>query len=132
MKEPPVDTKRELIERFGKQLAEVFNHTLDQLTYALDDSEIEVHRNLRNFVAALPIEDRPHLVTQSALESFIHDLMSRFDESDDFKIIGTLKDGSQFDLRDLCPEGLHGNQLNWLEKYGSREDVYAKVSRESS
>jgi hypothetical protein len=108
MKEPPVGTKSELIERFGKQLAEVFNHTLDQLTYALSVSEIEVHRNLRNFVATLPIEDKPHLVAQSALESFIHDLMSRFDESDDFKIIGKLKDGTQFDLRDLCPEGLHG------------------------
>jgi hypothetical protein len=53
--------------------------------------------------------------------------MSVLDESDDFKIVGTLKDGTEFDLRDLCPEGLHGNQLDWLEKYGEYEDIYQKL-----
>jgi hypothetical protein len=115
----------ELIARFGMQLARVFDNTLDQLSNSLNNSEVAIHKELRAYLETLPIGERLIKIAQSALETFIHDFMSSIDESDDFKIVGTTVDGKQFDLRDLCPEGLHGKQLDWLEDYGSYEDVYA-------
>jgi hypothetical protein len=127
MKEPPVKTTSELIDRFGHQVADRYNSALDMLKRTLADSEIPAHQQFREYVATLPSLERDLAVAQSALSSFIHDFMSVLDESDDYKIVGKLKDGTTFDLRDLCPEGLHGNQLDWLEKYGKYEDVYQKL-----
>jgi hypothetical protein len=124
-------TPEELVARFGMQLARVFDNTLYQLSNSLSNSEVTIHKELRAYLGTLPIGERLIKVAQSALETFVHDFMSSLDESDDFKIVGTTTDGKQFDLRDLCPEGLHGKQLDWLEDYGSYEDVYSMLIRRS-
>jgi hypothetical protein len=127
MKEPPVTTSSELIDRFGHQVADRYNKALDMLRRSLTVSEVPAHEQFREFIATLSPLERELAIAQSALASFIHDFMSALDESDDFKVVGILKDGTEFDLRDLCPEGLHGNQLDWLEKYGEYEDIYQKL-----
>ena len=93
----------------------------------LVNPEFPVHQKFREYVSVLPPLEHDLAVAQSALASFIHDFMALLDESDDFKIVGQLKDGTTFNLRDLCPEGLHGNQLDWLEKYGKFVDVYQTI-----
>jgi hypothetical protein len=83
----------------------------------LGNSDIPAHKELREFLAPLKRSEREIKIAQAALESFIHVFMARLDDSDDFKIVGTLEDGSQFDLRHLFPEGLHGSQLDWIEEF---------------
>jgi hypothetical protein len=131
MKPELTKTPDELIARFGMQLARIFDDTLDQLSNSLGNSEVPIHRELRAYLDTLPVNERIIKVAQSALETFVHDLMSSLDESDDFKVVGVTIDGRQFDLRDLCPEGLHGKQLDWLENYGSYEDVYGMLIKRS-
>ena len=127
MKEPPVTTRRELIDRFGYHVADRYNEALNMLKRSLSDSDVPAHRQFREYISKLSPRERELAIAQSVLASFIHDFMSVLDESDDFRIIGKLKDGAEYDLRDLCPEGLHGNQLDWIEKYGKYEDIYQKI-----
>jgi hypothetical protein len=127
MKEPPVHTSQELIERFGRTVAENYLRALRQLNHSLGDSSVPADKDLREFLAPLPQRERELRIAQVAVESFIHDFMASMDESDDFKIVGTLQDGTQFDLRQLCPEGLHGNQLDWIEDFANQKTVYSTI-----
>jgi hypothetical protein len=127
MKEPPVSTSRELIERFGRTVVENYNSALRQLSRSLGDSNVPADQQLRAFLASLAKQEREMKIAHAALETFIDDFMASLDESDDFKVMGTLKDGTQFDLRDLCPEGLHGNQLDWIEDFAGHKSVYETI-----
>jgi hypothetical protein len=121
----------ELLKRFGKQLVERFDQTIAQVSRSITHSEIESDRELRVYLGKLDSNERSIQIAQIALRTFIHDFMSIMDESDDFKIIGTTGNGKHYDLRDLCPEGLHGNQLDWLEMYSSYEDVIGSLIKKS-
>ena len=124
--EPPKDDA-ELVDRFGRELVSVFENTMRQVARIMSKSEVPIHKKFRAFLETIPANERLTCVAQSALERFVHDLLSSFDESREFKIVGTLKDGTEIDLRDLCPEGLHGNQLDWFEKYSAFKDTYDMV-----
>ncbi len=128
MKGPLENTSRDLIERFGRSLAENFLEALEQINRSLGNSDIPAHKELREFLAPMKRSEREIKIAQAALESFIHEFLASLDESDDFKIVGTLEDGSQFDLRDLCPEGLHGSQLDWIEEFTNHKSTYEKIS----
>jgi hypothetical protein len=127
VKEPPANTSQELIEKFGRTVAENYLRTLRQLRQSLGASSVPADEDLRAFLAPLSPQERELKIAQFAVESFIHDFMASLDESDDFKIIGTLRDGKQFDLRELCPEGLHGNQLDWIENFANQKTVYQTI-----
>jgi hypothetical protein len=127
MKEPPVHTSEELIKRFGRTIAENYLKALRLLNQSLGDSSVPADKDLREFLVPLPQHERELRIAQVAVESFIHDFMASMDESDDFKIIGTLQDGAQFDLRQLCPDGLHGNQLDWIEDFANQKTVYSTI-----
>jgi hypothetical protein len=127
VKEPPASTSQELIEKFGRSVAENYIRALRQLSQSLGDSSVPADKDLRTFLAPLSQQERELKIAQLAVESFIHDFMASMDESDDFKIVGTLQDGTLFDLRDLCPEGLHGNQLDWIENFANQKTVYSTI-----
>jgi hypothetical protein len=132
VKAPPGETSKELIARFGMQLAEEFKYALQQVKMSLSTSEVPAHIELREYLNGVSQSERELLIAQHALEYFVHDFMAELDESDDFKIIGTLKDGTQFDLRELCPGGLHGNQFDWIEDYAHIKDIYTLISEKES
>lgn len=123
----PANTNRELIERFGKQLSEIFDHSLAQLTSALNDSDLETDKDFRKFLNEFSPKERDIKVAQKVLETFVHDIMASFDESNDFKIVGTLADQTNVDLRDLCEGGLHDDQLKWRERFSTHKDIYSMI-----
>ncbi len=127
MKEKPINNNLELVKRFGRIVAENYVRALQQLNHSLGDSEAPADKDLRKFLAPLSNKEREIKIAEVALEFFIHDFMASLDESNDFKILGTLKDGSQVDLRDLCPEGLHGNQLDWIDNFANHKSVFTMI-----
>jgi hypothetical protein len=131
MKPELTTNAEELIARFGSQLAERFDQAIAQVSRSITNSDFESDRELRAYLEKFNPTERSIQIAQIAVRTFIHDFMSVLDDSDDFKIIGTTADGNQFDLRDLCPEGLHGNQLDWMEKYSAHEDVIGMLIEKS-
>ena len=125
MREKPVETGEELVDRFGKALVDVFDYSLIQLSRKLTDTGAASSKDFLQYLVDLPEAERPLRIAQYGLETFIHDFMFMFQDSETFKIVGKLASGEEIDLKDLCPEGLHGNQLDWMEEHSVNRDIGA-------
>lgn len=109
----------EIVDVFGKKLAEAFDYSLIQSKRRLEDSILDSDIEFRRYLNVLSRTEKYQAVAQEALETFIHEFLFMIQDSLVFKLVGILESGEEVDLKDFAPEGLHGNQLDWLEEYGS-------------
>ena len=127
MKPEPAKNSEELIDRFGRDITELFDQVLVQTQWRITTSDFKSDKAFQKYLNSIPEAERLIAVAESSLRTFIHDLMSHFDGSDDFVIIGKIEGGEQFDLRSLCPDMLKGHQFDWLDEFSSREDIEGKI-----
>ena len=124
-----IDYKRsqEILDGFGSLVYEVFDETLDTLKDALTSDQLPAFRALRELLDEMPPTEKTMTAAQYALETFIHDLMAAFQESNSYAAVAKIGSEGVANIRNLAEVGLEFEQVDWQERHSKYSSITQQI-----
>lgn len=115
---------KELLSGLGHLVAKRFDITIRNLKRKLTNREHPSDAAFHEHMDTLSNEERPVRIAQYALETFLHDMMASFDESETYFIFAKKAQGFAVNLKDFTIDSLHAETLDWLENFSENRTIH--------